>query len=276
MMPSRNGMGGAAATPVSVGLEAEFKPRRWLRNGHLQTIVGNFLPRRQYLPAPEAVVVPVEAAAGAAVLCHSHWQPEPMRRTALSVILLHGLEGSSESQYILGNADKLWSAGCNVIRMNMRNCGGTEALSPTLYHSALSGDVLEVMRFFERREGLTAVGLLGYSMGGNLMLKLAGDLGVRAPAGLRAVVTVSPAIDLADSADALHLPANRIYERRFLKNLLRRYRRKAALYPAIYDPARALGVSSLREFDDRITAFYSGFAGADDYYSRAASASTLR
>ena len=114
-------------------------------------------------------------------------------------------------------------------------------------------------------------------MGGNLVLKLAGELGagaVEMPAGTRlaAVVGVSPAIDLGCSADALHEPLNRLYERRFLAALLKRFRRKAMLFPHVYDAARGDGVRSLREFDERITALYSGFSGAADYYHRAASA----
>ena len=209
------------------------------------------------------------------VLCHCHWQPETVRAERLTAILLHGLEGSSQSQYVVGNANKMWHAGLNVVRMNMRNCGGTESLSPTLYHSGLSGDVNAVMRFMLGRFGLTRIALVGYSMGGNLVLKCAGELGAEAPPELKAVVGVSPALDLGPSADALHAPLNRIYERRFLAALLKRFRRKAILFPHVYDPARADGISSLRDFDERITSLYSGFAGAEDYYYRAAAARVL-
>ena len=104
-------------------------------------------------------------------------------RTAarLTLVLVHGLEGSSESRYIQGIAARAWDAGCNVIRMNMRNCGGTEALTPTLYHSGLSGDVGAVVRHYAERFGLERVALVGYSMGGNLVLKLAGEWGSRPP-----------------------------------------------------------------------------------------------
>jgi predicted alpha/beta-fold hydrolase len=159
--------------------------------------------------------------------------------------------------------------------MNMRNCGGTEALTPTLYHSGLSGDVLAVMRFFAERHGLQSISLVGYSMGGNLALKLAGELGHATPPQLRSVIGISPAVDLGPSADALHQPVNRLYEIKFLRALLSRFRRKAALFPRAYDANRAFGISSLREFDDRITALYSGFTGADDYYHRAAAARVL-
>jgi uncharacterized protein len=176
---------------------------------------------------------------------------------------------------VIGNSNKLWQAGCNIIRMNMRNCGGTEALSPTLYHSGLSNDVLAVMNFFVEKYGLCSMSLIGYSMGGNLVLKLAGELGSAAPPELRSVIGVSPAVDLRPSADALHLPQNRLYELKFLHALLRRFRLKTMLFPHAYDLSRAVGIYSLREFDDRITSLYSGFTGSDDYYDRAAASRVL-
>jgi uncharacterized protein len=189
----------------------------------------------------------------------------------LTVLLVHGLEGSSESQYALGNSARAWAAGCNVIRMNMRNCGGTENLSPTLYHSGLSGDVAAVMKTLAAEKGLQAFALVGYSMGGNLILKLAGELGASAAERLKAVVGVSPAMDLGASADALHNVSNRIYEWKFLIGLQRRFRRKAQLFPGIYSTAGLEKIGSLRQFDHEITARYSGFTGADDYYHRASS-----
>jgi predicted alpha/beta-fold hydrolase len=113
--------------------------------------------------------------------------------------------------------------------------------------------------------------MVGYSMGGNLVLKLAGEMGDSAPEWLLAAVGVCPATDLAASADALHEPANRFYEGHFLRNLMRRFRRKAELFPAIYKPDVVGPVRTIREFDDRITARYSGFSGADDYYHQASS-----
>ncbi len=101
------------------------------------------------LPPATAELIEVSPATlnqiSSQVLCHCHWQPEAVRAERLTVIVLHGLEGSSKSQYVVGNANKMWRAGLNVVRMNMRNCGGTESLSPTLYHSGMSGDVAAVM-----------------------------------------------------------------------------------------------------------------------------------
>ena len=269
----------AATLETIVGHAAEFIPRRFLSNGHVQTIAGNFLPRVDTLPPAESRLVEVSPATdgqiSSQVRCDCHWQPESVRASRPTAVIVHGLEGSSDSQYVIGNANKLWQSGCNIVRMNMRNCGGTEALTPTLYHSGLSGDVLAVMRFFADRERLQSISLIGYSMGGNLVLKLAGELGTSAPAELRSIIGVSPALDLGPSADALHQPVNRLYEMKFLRALLRRFRRKTALFPRAYDANQADGIRSLREFDDRITALYSGFTGADDYYYRAAAARVL-
>ena len=246
-----------------------FQPRRGLSNGHLQTIVGNFLPRPPYPLRSLVVTVLVDPADNSRVLCHVDWQPEAVRSERLTVVLVHGLEGSTDSRYIQGLAARAFAAGFNVIRMNMRNCGNTEDLTPTLYNSALSGDVGAVIDHFAAEQNLCRIALIGYSMGGNLVLKLAGEWGNRAP--LAAVAAVCPAIDLAAGSDALHEPVNRIYERRFLRGLMARFRRKAALYPHIYD-LNVGPVRSLRDFDDKIVARYCGYRDAADYYYRAASA----
>jgi predicted alpha/beta-fold hydrolase len=259
---------GAAPNPLE--WLSPFVPRRGLRNGHLQTLIGNYLRRPKLSLPVQAELVEVDPADGSRVLCHNSWQPEAIRSQRLTVVLVHGLEGSSNSRYICGLAARAWEAGCNVVRMNMRNCGETDHLTPTLYHSGLSGDVSAVVRYFATMYGLTAFALIGYSMGGNLVLKHAGEWGKDLP--LCAVAAVCPAIDLAAGSDALHEPANRGYEWHFLRGLMRRYRRKAALYPQIYT-TRGIGpVRSLREFDHKIVARYCGFRDADDYYYRAASA----
>ncbi len=274
----------AAGAPLSVARAnapvrfetLPFVPRLFLSNGHLQTVAGIFLSRTNTLPPPVPELVEVSPASesqiASGVLCECHWHPAGVRAKRPTVVLVHGLEGSSESQYVVGNANKMWRAGANVIRMNMRNCGDTERLSPTLYHSGMSSDVEVVMRHFIARERLESVALVGYSMGGNLVLKLAGELGTDAPSQLRSVVAVSPAIDLGPTADALHRPANRLYERRFLRSLIKRFCLKASLFPRAYDPRLVAGIRSLREYDERITALYSGFASADDYYNRASAA----
>lgn len=280
------------------GIEiGEFKPRRLMSNGHVQTIAGNFLRRVDWLPEPETERVEVEPAkderAACNLFCLSHWQSQPeLRPTA---IVLHGLEGSARSQYVRGNASKLWAAGWNVVRMNMRNCGGgafwgsarhevvvepgvgvvdPDAVCPTLYHSGLSGDVRAVATHFVRTRGLRKVALIGYSMGGNMVLKLAGELHDEPMAEIVAAVAVSPAANLGPSAERLHRPVNRAYELRFLRALKKHFLHKAALYPQRFSAERHRNIHSIGDFDEKITAHYMGFAGADDYYARA-SASRL-
>ena len=261
----------------------DFRPRRGLSNGHLQTIVGNYIRREWSLPPADDLVVEVEpappdgpaAAYGPTrVLCHCHLQPAAVRRERLTVVLVHGLEGSSDSRYILSNASRLWAAGMNVVRMNMRSCGGTDALAPTIYHSGRSGDLAAVTAALGREWDLARVALVGYSMGGNLVLKYAGECSV-AGGGPFAVVGVSPLMDLAVSSAALHEPQNRIYEWKFLRAMLGRVRRKAALFPDVFAvlkqervPAR---IHSLRDFDHEIVARFGGFRDADDYYESVAS-----
>lgn len=248
-----------------------FKPRRWLSGGHVQTLASFLLPRDFRLPPPEERLVEVET--GVQVLCHCHWQPD--RAHALTVIIVHGLEGSSDSQYMRGVTEKALAAGMNVIRYNQRNCGGTDALAPVLYHSGLSNDVEAVAREVIAHDGVSRLALVGFSMGGNIVLKLAGEWASQAPPQLRAVAVCCPAIDLATSADALHEPGNRIYERYFLWALRRRMLQKARLFPGHFDTARLSGIRSLREFDDKVTAHYCGFANVADYYDRASAAHTV-
>ncbi len=245
--------------------------RRGMRGGHLQTLASFFLPRRIALPPAERRLIEVEP--GVQVLCHCHWQPE--RGKALTAIIVHGLEGSSESQYMLGIAAKGVAAGMNVVRMNQRNCGGTDALSATLYHSGRSQDIAAVARHLLQKDRISRFALAGFSMGGNLVLKLAGEWGSEAPPQVRAVVAVCPSMNLAASADALHLAHNRVYEYYFMWQLRRRLRMKARLFPEVFDLSRLRGVKTLREFDDKITAYYCGFDGASDYYERSAAANVV-
>jgi uncharacterized protein len=245
--------------------QPDFVPRRFVRNGHLQTLVSHFLARESHLPAPEARLFRV--ADGVQIRCDCHWQTE--RQAALTVILVHGLEGSSSSQYIVGTANKAWAAGMNVVRMNVRGCGGTEALGASLYHSGLCADIGEIVRQLTAADALPRIALAGFSMGGNMVLKLAGDWGGDVPAQVTAIAAVSPGMDLSPSADALHLPINRVYELRFLISLRRSMVRKSKLYPEQHKKPGLRCLRSIRDFDDTVTAPYFGFDGAEDYYRRA-------
>jgi predicted alpha/beta-fold hydrolase len=221
--------------------------------------------RRRFpaLPPAEARYFPV--GADTQVLGHCHWQAD---RGAPTVLLLHGLEGSSDSHYVRGMADKAWRRGCHVVRLNQRNCGGTEHLTPGLYHSGLTADPLAVMRLLAA-EGLSRFAVCGYSLGGNLALKLAGEVDGDDAARLVAVAAVSPPIELAQCVDALERAANLAYHWNFLRGLRGRMRRKIALFPGRYDPRALRTIRTVRQFDHLYTAPHNGFDGASDYYHRA-------
>lgn len=267
------------ATPSALdpipALAPPFVPRRYLRSGHLQTLAGNFLTRNIPLPQPESLLVevdgPVDQYGPTQILCHCHWQPANLRRQRPTVILIHGLEGSSQSKYIIGNAARALAAGCNIVRMNMRSCGGTDHLSPTIYHSGRSGDVRKVIERILADHHLESIVLAGYSMGGNLALKLLGEYGDTPPPQLKAAIGISPLMDLTPSSAALHEPANRIYEWHFLRNMRRRLRHKAQLFPRLYQSALDIPLHSLRDFDQHIVARYGHFRDADHYYTTVAS-----
>jgi len=247
----------------------DFKPHPLLRNRHLMTIAGALWRRRfPRLPASDARLFEVEA--GTQLRGDAHWQAEPRRHPTL--VLLHGLEGSSESGYMLGTAEKAYAAGFNVLRLNQRNCGGTERLTPTLYHSGRSADFRAVVLELIERDRLPEIFVAGFSMGGNLLLKMAGEFGVSAPNELRGIVAIAPALDLAACCAALSEPGNFIYNRHFVKQLKRRMRHKAKIFPEIYSAnglmADLARVRNVRDFDEWITARFCGFEGADDYYAR--------
>jgi len=248
-----------------------FRPRRPFLGGHAQTLAGNFLPRHNHLPAAQERLFHVEH--DVQVLCHCHWQAD--RPHTMTLIIVHGLEGSSESRYVIGTGSKAWRAGMNVVRMNVRNCGGTEQLGPTLYNSGMSADVGVVAKTLIEQDGLQKLAFAGFSMGGNMVLKLLGEWGHQPPPQVKAGVGISPAVDLAASADALHAPGNRLYEMKFLWSLRKRLQRKAALYPGHFEMRHLRGVHSIRDFDDQITARHFGFLDAQDYYTRAAATHVL-
>jgi predicted alpha/beta-fold hydrolase len=250
----------------------KFIPPKPLRNGHLMTIAGSFWHRR-FPRLPASVTRQFDVETGTKVRGECHWQQNPTRHPTL--VLLHGLEGSSESGYMLGTAEKAWMAGFNVVRLNQRNCGGTEHLTESLYHSGLSGDIRAVVIELIEQDRVDNVFAAGFSMGGNLVLKMAGEFWDGGPAGLRGFVAVAPAIDLAGCAAALEEPANFFYEHRFVRRMKRRIRDKARLYPHRYQLGSMSDIRSVRGFDEAITARFCGFRDAADYYAQSSANRTL-
>jgi len=230
------------------------------------TIASAYWPRRFALPKAEARLFRVAEDSQLRGMCH--WQ-EGKGKDVPVIAIVHGLEGSCDSNYVLGIAEKAYQRGFHVVRLNQRNCGGTEKLTPTLYNSALSEDYRAVLEELAKGDGFTQVFFAGYSMGGNLVTKMAGEYGDAVPRALRGVCGICPAIDLAASAEALQKRENYFYQRWFVKGLMARYARKVALFPQIYSRDGLGKIRSVREFDDAITAPSFGYRDAQEYYEAA-------
>ncbi len=242
-----------------------FQPHPLLRGPHAQTFASTWW-RRQFPLLPASMPREFETEPGTRILGECHWQAAP--RECPTLVLVHGLEGSSKSGYMQGLAERAFASGWNAVRLNQRNCGGTEQLTPTLYHSGLSLDYRAVLCELIERDSLPAIFFAGYSMGGNLVMKMAGELAGAAPRQLLGIATVSPSMDLAVCADAIALPGNFLYQRHFVTSLKERMRRKAELFPGKFNLEPMARVRTIRDFDDIVTAVYCGFRGASDYYER--------
>jgi len=244
----------------------KFAPRPSLASGHLMTLFswGNprYFPR---LPAPVRRYFDVDR--DARVVADCHWQLQPWTRP--TILALHGLNGSSNAHYMKGIAAKAFARGMNVVRLNQRNCGDTEHLSAGLFHSGLTHDAAYVIGELTAVDGLTSIAIAGYSLGGNLALKLAAEYGDAAPPELRAVAAVSPIIEIGECVKALERPGNQLYQWNFVKDLKRRMRRKDRFWPGRFDLGGLDRIRTVREFDEVYTAPHFGFNGADDYYYRA-------
>ncbi|WP_051670472.1 YheT family hydrolase [Bryobacter aggregatus] len=240
----------------------EFYPL--FRNGDLSTIAANFWPRNldetRFPGQRELHRTEPEVQ----VLALRH---EPVTPPRGELIVLHGLEGSHESGYMKSMAQAALVRGFRVHRLNMRTCGGTEALAPTLYHAGLTSDLRSILQSLSAA-GRGPIFLVGYSLGGNVVLKLTGELGSEARTlGVAGVVGISTPLDLMACCKRMQEPRNFIYSSKFIDRLKARYRRRAAVFPERF-PLDGLDlVKSVLEFDDKFTARAFGFGDAANYYA---------
>lgn len=249
---------------------AGFRPSRWLVGGHRQTLAGYALRRGLRWPHSAEDLV-VDAGDGVRLLARATWQARAAARPTL--VLVHGLGGSSERGYMVSAGCLALARGWNVVRMNMRGAGASEPLCPRLYHAGLDGDVLAVLAACAERTPRLA--LLGFSLGANLAaLAVARNPG-RLPDGLLGAVAVSPPLDLAACVAALDRPGNRLYQVYYVRQLRRDYRRLQRRSPDLYARGREAGLATVREYDEVITARYGGFRDADDYYARSSAGPLL-
>jgi len=226
-------------------------------NPHLLTILANFWPRKYDTSRFQIENKLVRTDEDTEVLVQTQ---RPSAAPVGHVVLLHGLEGNGDSGYIHSMAWDVLNAGFIAHRFNMRTCGGTAHLCKTIYHGGLTSDLRTWLELLEGERSGLPVFLIGFSLGCNLVLKLAGELGDTQL--IRGVCAVSTPIDLAAGVRRLGELDNRLYERRFLARM-----RERLFATGRYTRAELEAPRTIYEIDDKITAPSFGFEGADHYYA---------
>lgn len=232
------------------------------------TLWASLIPRGTGLQRVVAEKAIIKVSPDSSLLAYCHFSPAGNQRPTF--VLIHGLEGSSESYNILGLAQRAFEAGANVVRLNLRNCGDSLHLTPTLYNAGLTSDLHAVLEWLVINKKLTDLFLIGFSLGGNLVLKTAAELASR-QSGLSAVCAISPSIDLDACVLEMERGIGRLYELNFLASLKRKILQKEKIFPGRYDVSRLKKVTGIRQFDDTYTAPDGGYAGVEEYYLRASS-----
>ena len=243
-----------------------FVPAWWCRGAHLQTLwprLARYRPRialrRERLELPDGDFLDLD------------WTP---RASGPTVVILHGLEGSSNSPYARGLLKAVHNRGWRGVLMHFRGCSAETNRLPRGYHSGETGDIAHLVNVLTKQQPRAPLAVVGYSLGGNALLKWLGEAGTQAP--LSAAVAVSVPFVLGQSADRLHRGFSRIYEWYFLHSLVRTAKRKAERMPLPIDLQYIDKVGSIRQYDDLVTAPLHGFKNADDYYTRSSSRQYLQ
>jgi predicted alpha/beta-fold hydrolase len=255
----------------SVAGDYDFHPLPFLGNRHVQTVLGFWL--RRFLPPPPARSHVLPLPDGGAVVLHDTLPPRWQPGEGVAV-LVHGLGGSHASPIVCSLALRLAAAGLRVVRLDLPGAGKALTLSRRGYNGGASADVRAALEEIHRRCPHSPLLLAGISLGGNIVLKLAGEAADQAIPGLSRVAALGPPIDLGRCAALLARPHNRFYEQRFVRELSTAARRRQQLFPDL-PPLRLPARLSLRLFDELYTAPRGGFASADDYYHKCSAFSLI-
>ncbi|WP_371324653.1 alpha/beta fold hydrolase [Dechloromonas sp. ZY10] len=245
-----------------------YRAPRWLPDGHSQTlwpllIKPRPLPlRRERWPTPDGDFIDVD------------WLDGP--RDAPLLVLFHGLEGSSRSHYAIATARACRQQGWRLALPHFRGCSGELNQRPRAYHSGDSAEIDWILRRLQTLNANRPVHAAGVSLGGNALLKWAGEQGPAAPARVTGVVAFCPPLDLAACGHALACGFNRIYTRHFLHTLKQTSARRLQHFPDLFDRQRMLRATTLWQFDDAVTGPVHGFSGADDYWQQSSAKPWLR
>lgn len=242
-----------------------FRPFPFLKNPHLQTVLSTYSGKEtappsftQFISLSDGDVLVAEVSRA------KDWTEENQ-----TVLLVHGLAGSSESSYLIRLTHKFLAENKQIVRLNLRGSGKGEGLAHKPYHAGLSGDLYEVIKILNQSHPKSPLILIGFSLGGNMALKLAGEFLNLEPL-LKKVIAICPPISLEDSARRFQERSNYFYQRSFLKYLRNIVRSKKQKFSQSLNQA-LLKCSSLYEFDNLFTAPFWGFENAKDYYNRCSS-----
>jgi uncharacterized protein len=246
----------------------QFKPAWWLPNSHLQTIWPTFcrgkikeLPlQRERLEMPDGDFIDLDWMLG--------------DKNAPLVLILHGFEGSIESPYARGMLQSIAMQGWRGVFMHFRGCSGEPNRLPRGYHSGETSDVGCVVKIIRQREPNTPLAAIGYSLGGNVLLKWMGETGENNP--LQAAVAISVPFELQKASQRIQRGFSKIYQWYFLRCIRDRLTEKFQIVPPHIDPEQIATSQTIREFDEKYTAPLHGFANVDDYYDHASSRQYLR
>lgn len=240
----------------------DFSPVGLFKNGHFQTIYNALFYKPVDLKDTKKIEIKIDSKN--TIICD--YNKSIVNKTKTLVILVHGLEGSSQSNYIVSTAQKLYKKGFSILRMNIRNCGGTSHLSETLYNAGLSDDVKKVIDFFIEKYDYKNIFTAGFSLGANTVLKMAGEYSNKYPNELKGVIAISPPLDLSECSEAIILPRNIIYDDHYRKRLIKTYKNKKKFYPENIDVGLIKKIKNLKDFDDYITGPAFGYKDAEEYY----------
>jgi hypothetical protein len=243
----------------------EFKPAWWLKNCHLQTILAKYLAPRQMLThRPELLNLP-----DGDELMLSWGEKSPQSSKAL-VVMLHGLEGNIHSHYVRGMLTSLQQHGFAVVLMHFRGCHGEANKLPRAYHSGDTADFAYVLQQLGERYPGLPLAAVGFSLGGNVLMKYLGETAEHCP--LKAAAAVSAPLQLSASADRINQGFSKFYQRYLLKRLKGTMQRKLerhSNFPLPLSHADIKRLGTIRDFDQQLTAPLHGFLDAEDYYQKA-------
>ncbi len=248
-----------------------FEPHPLLLNGHMQTVFGHCVPGN--VPSYPSSYVEVMVSDGSQIRVEDSI-PNGWVTGDPAVLMVHGLAGSTRSGYMIRVGGRLVGSGFRVVRMNLRNAGAGFGLAKGFYHAGKTGDVRDVAEWLALCSPDSPIALVGFSLGANLVLKLAAEASDIPLPGLDCVLAANCPMDLLACCRNLQRPSRRLYDRKFVKLLRDQVGRLHAATPDL-GPVDFTGVATLYDFDKRYTAPMHGFAGVEDYYAQASAGPLL-